>query len=647
MHTERGESLSVEASASVADIDVQLSANKESKPRQKHTGFGGVKFHPDGIFHFGVLNGYRAEKKVPGHEITTVDQITHHLTSTSPEVKIIAAGIHGADRHTNELTTKLWLHHDIVPIHVSEKDDEKFIDPHVLAEKASKSFGEHAVAKVTIDPITHEVTPRRLVSKEQYKDSDPEAYTMLEHFAEKFKGKQLFHVSSTPQGGGVALMRHAEIDLLNQMGVDAHWGVMKIHDPDVVDITKRSMHNNLQDVPGAKPLTDERKVMFTEWNKKNFEIFKERFKTSDVIVIDDYQPSGMIPYILEVNPDVKILYRSHIQIDTKKTDQEGTMQHDAWRFVWEGGVKHAHAFVSHPMKEFIPANVPMERVVQMGAATDRFDGLNKHLSPEQMDHYLDVVDGFLESYGQTPIDRERPWVTQVARFDPSKNIEGVIEEYKLTRDRMEREGRTDLPQLVIAGHGAVDDPDGAPLLEKTMRLLQGNEYRHLASDVKVLRLPHIDQPLNALLQGAKVVMQRSIKEGFEVKVTEALMKGKPVIVSDRGGIPVQVVDGKGAFVVDPNDHEKAAGHLYNLLTDDALHARMSQEAKASANPDYTTVQNTLNWLYLATEVLEKGKIHDGHFSSVVKRTRENFAKENNMLQEIVIVDFEQRDAFVS
>jgi len=586
-----------------------------------------------------------------GQDIQDEDKRRLH-TEGAFNGKRLAVGIYGASARREELRTKLWLDHDTVPVdldHMGEAD-------HAASTKYVSEKFDGYVPRVDLDPVTREVRPRRLVSKEAYREDDPERYKQLEHLAEQFKGKRVFHVSSTPQGGGVALMRQAEIDLLNQMGVDAHWGVMKIDD-EFVDVTKRSFHNNFQDVDGAKPLTEERKAKFKSVSKENFAIFKDQFLQSDVVVVDDYQPSGMIPLLLEALEElnkeraargedpkvIEILYRSHIQIDTEKTDKEGTPQNEAWNFIWEGGIKYADAFISHPMQQFVPKNVPMERVVKMGAATDigknrGFDGLNKDLNEEQMSFHLDIVDLFLaEQGGQTPLDRSRPWVTQIARFDPSKNIEGVIQEYKMARDRMEAEGRKDLPQLVIAGHGAVDDPDGQPLFDKTMELLQSDEYKHLAQDVKVVRLPHIDQPLNAILQGARVLMQRPRKEGFEIKPTEAQRKGVPVIVSDRGGIKLQVVDGVGGYIVSFDDHQLAADHLYNLLTDDALHEKMSKGAKATANSDYGTVQNSINWMYLANRVLKEGRIEDGHFGSVVDLAKKKYIKD-------VLAEEKKRDA---
>lgn len=120
-----------------------------------------------------------------------------------------------------------------------------------------------------------------------------------------------------------------------------------------------------------------------------------------------------------------------------------------------------------------------------------------------------------------------------------------------------------------------------------------------------MRIGPSDQILNALLSKAKIVLQLSIREGFEVKVSEALHMGKPVIATLAGGIPLQVQHGKNGFLVDPGDTEAVANHLFDLWMDHELYNRMSRYAPTSVSDEVSTVGNTLSWLYLASE-LSKG-----------------------------------------
>lgn len=188
---------------------------------------------------------------------------------------------------------------------------------------------------------------------------------------------------------------------------------------------------------------------------------------------------------------------------------------------------------------------------------------------------------------------------QVARFDPSKGIPDLIKSYAEFRRLLARDHpRLEAPQLVICGNGSVDDPDGTIVLDETMSTLE-KEYPHLISSISVMRLAPNDQLLNTLISAAHVVLQLSTREGFEVKVSEGLHKGKPVIATETGGIPLQIQHGKNGFLVPPRDWEKVAEHLVELWTDEEMYARMSAYAKNSVSDEVGTVGNALAWFYLA------------------------------------------------
>ncbi len=189
---------------------------------------------------------------------------------------------------------------------------------------------------------------------------------------------------------------------------------------------------------------------------------------------------------------------------------------------------------------------------------------------------------------------------QIARFDPSKGIPDVLKSYQEFRSKLHRltGSHHGAPQLVIAGNGSVDDPDGTAVHDETMAYLE-KHCPDLMDDISVQRLEPNDQLLNALISNAHTVLQLSIREGFEVKVSEGLKKGRPVIATNVGGIPLQVQDGKNGFLVEPGDHKKVAQHLMDLWTDQALHERMSEYAARSVSDEVGTVGNALSWFYLA------------------------------------------------
>jgi glycosyltransferase involved in cell wall biosynthesis len=251
----------------------------------------------------------------------------------------------------------------------------------------------------------------------------------------------------------------------------------------------------------------------------------------------------------------------------------------------------------------------------MPATTDPLDGLNKPLTPEQLSIYMQLFNALLIQAGQTPLDEQRPYLVQIARFDPSKGIPDLLDAYRKVRHMLELQQQI-IPQLVIAGNGSIDDPDGAPIYSQIWELLQSEAYASFADDIKVVLLPHRDQILNTLLRQSAVVLQLSIKEGFEIKVTEALMKGKPMIAYRVGGIPLQIEDGIDGYLVEEvGDTTRVAQHLYNLLTDQSLYARMCRAAEARANRDYLTIPNAICWLYLALKLVN-GEPLEGHYQWV-------------------------------
>lgn len=160
------------------------------------------------------------------------------------------------------------------------------------------------------------------------------------------------------------------------------------------------------------------------------------------------------------------------------------------------------------------------------------------------------------------------------------------------------------PKLLICGHGSVDDPDGSLIYDAVVEHIE-KKVPHLAKFICVLRLHASDQILNALLSKAKIALQLSTREGFEVKVSEAIHKGKPVIATMAGGIPLQVQDKKTGFLVDVGDTDAVAQHLFDLWTDQEFYGRVKTHALNNVSDEVSTVGNTLSWLYLAS-MLSKG-----------------------------------------
>ncbi|PIR59382.1 MAG: hypothetical protein COU69_00575 [Candidatus Pacebacteria bacterium CG10_big_fil_rev_8_21_14_0_10_56_10] len=518
--------------------------------------------------------------------------------------KIIALGLTHRHKHS-ELASSLWLKHDIVP-YISHNRIYHTVEELIeTAQLTAAGFAPDLSSHPQIYDYNR-VIPSYLVKKEDYQQTVDEAsWQQLLKLKRAVNGKKIRFFSATPQGGGVALMRHAMIRLFRLIGVNVTWHVM-CDNPEVFKITKSKFHNVLQHVaPENVKLTAADKKVFEGWSKFNAEYFEPKLKDCDLVVIDDPQPLGLIPHIKKINPKAKLIYRSHIQVRSDLVNQQKTPQRTTWEYI-NFFAKQADVFISHPVREFVPDSVDMKSAVTMPAVTDPLDGLNKPLSKGQEEFYLKLFNKYLIESQQSPLDLDREHLIQIARFDPSKGIPDLLEAYRLLCAKLPAGKR---PQLVIAGHGSVDDPDGIPILNYINELLIDKKFAGLAEDIKIARLPHVDQPLNALLRRAKICLQLSHREGFEVKVTEALMKGVPVVVYRAGGIPLQVAHGRNGFVIDQiGDVEAVAEVLHQLIANPDKCQAVHRHAQRGNYQRYQTVANARRWLWLAQQLLKEGHV---------------------------------------
>ncbi|KAH8919439.1 glycosyltransferase family 4 protein [Atractiella rhizophila] len=380
----------------------------------------------------------------------------------------------------------------------------------------------------------------------------------------KERKRKIAFFSATPQGGGVALMRHALIRVWQMLGVDVSWYVA-MGDSHVFDITKRKFHNVLQNVcPPDTQLYPEEMELHTKWTEWNHDEFWAKLPAADLVVIDDPQLTALIPLLKRDSPNTKIIYRSHIQIESHLVDKPGTAQNGVWDYLF-GFIKSTDLFVAHPVKAFVPKVVQDEMtVVYMPPSTDPLDGLNKPLV--DMGPYRYALDQTaMQAFGRT-IDWKRPYILQIARFDPSKGIPHLVEGYKLFRAKYKRFQKPDEkpPFLLLTGHSSVDDPDASLIIHQLQEQMSDPSFKEIYDDIYPVRAPPSDVILNAAMRGARIVCQVSTKEGFEIKVTEALHAGKPLVVTRAGGIPLQVREGRDGMIIPPADPSAISNALLEL-----------------------------------------------------------------------------------
>jgi trehalose synthase len=315
--------------------------------------------------------------------------------------------------------------------------------------------------------------------------------------ADRLRGRVIQNINTTPVGGGVAEILTRMIPLLKQLGVDARWDVIKGNEK-FFSVTKK-IHNALHGV--NIEITPEEISYFLQVNRDNA---FEMHLYGDVIFIHDPQPIALIEQKETIGK--KWVWRCHIDFTQPKPDIMDFLKPYIEKY--DAAVFSAPAFARD-------LRIPQ---VLISPSIDPLSDKNRELPQE-------TIDLVLERFG---IDKKRPIVTQISRFDYLKDPVGVIKVYRKVKKH------TDC-QLILAGGGATDDPEGLKVLE---------EVKHAAAkdpDIHVIFLPlSSDVEINALQRASSVVLQKSLKEGFGLTVAEALWKAKPVIASAVGGIPLQI-----------------------------------------------------------------------------------------------------------
>jgi len=345
-----------------------------------------------------------------------------------------------------------------------------------------------------------------------------ELYKIAEHINER----SIQHINSTPVGGGVAEILHRLVPLTNELGVKATWDVIKGSE-EFFNVTK-AFHNALHG--SDDEITDDMFEIFRETTRDNLATMN---LYGDVIMIHDPQPAGLIAKKNEIGR--KWAWRCHI--DVSRPNKK------LWEFLREYVVQYDASVFSMP-------DFSQQLPITQFLITPSIDPLaDKNKDLEQS-----FIDSILEKYA---LDPDRPIITQISRYDRLKDPVGVIQAYKIVKKRYD-------VQLVLAGGGASDDPEGAAVLQEVQEM-GGDD-----PDVKILLLPaYSDKEINALQRASTVVLQKSIKEGFGLTVTEAMWKRKPVIGGATGGIRKQIIDGVTGYLV--HSVEGTARRIIDILND--------------------------------------------------------------------------------
>jgi len=393
------------------------------------------------------------------------------------------------------------------------------------------------------------------------------AVTQLRRLGEKLAGFRVVHVNSTREGGGVAEILEWMVPYMRDVGLDASWEVIR-GTPRFFEITK-NVHNALQGRAVDVPKKDWR--IYQDVNEENAERLRPLLEEADAVIIHDPQPA----YLLKLCPDRKgkWVWRAHIDISRP------------FRPVW----KVLRTFVAgYDASIFSMAEFAMPLPHPQFLVPPSIDPL----SEKNRELELSEQDGVRAEFG---IDPERPLLVQVSRFDRFKDPIGVIRAYRLVR-------KVAPVQLVLAGGGASDDPEGKEVLEDVMEAAGGDP------DIHVLLLPpNAHRTINALQRLADIVIQKSTREGFGLTVTEGLWKGKPVIGGDVGGIRLQVADHHTGFLV--NTFEGAAHRIRYLLQHRKRAMEMGNTAREFVRENFLLTRHLRDYLALLLTIRSRRGDH--------------------------------------
>ena len=371
--------------------------------------------------------------------------------------------------------------------------------------------------------------------------------------ADKLKGKVIQNVNSTAVGGGVAEILSRMINLLRQLGVDARWDVIK-GDEKFFNITKK-MHNALHGVDVEVSLKE--LMYFQEVNRQNA---KEMDLCGDILFIHDPQPIALVEQKETLGK--KWVWRCHIDFTTPKEEVMAFLK--LYIEKYDSAVFSAPAFAR---KLSIPQ-------VLISPSIDPLSDKNRELPQE-------VINSVLDRFG---IDRTRPIVTQISRFDYLKDPIGVIEVYKRVKKHIDC-------QLVLAGGGATDDPEGAKVLEDVKNAAADDPAIHV-----LLLPPASDIEINALQRASSVILQKSLKEGFGLTVAEGLWKAKPVIASAVGGIPLQIAHKYSGILTHSIDG--TVHYLKQLLYEPGYAQRLALNGKEHIKNNFLITRHIRDYLLL-------------------------------------------------
>lgn len=395
--------------------------------------------------------------------------------------------------------------------------------------------------------------------------------------AESLRGARVAHINATPYGGGVSELLRSTVPLLNDLGLIVDWKV--ISGDDAFFSATKAIHNGLQG--GKQHLTSAEQAIFRTNAERNAAQLEEEY---DVVFIHDPQPVALLG--LHGKGNARWIWRCHID-----TSQPGPL---IWEFLRDYLVGYDAAVFT--MEEFVPSDLPIEVVDIIPPAIDPLSPKNLHLPESVMIRVLDWIG----------VRLGRPLLTQVSRFDPWKDPMGVIAAYHLVKNEV-----PDV-QLALVGSMALDDPEGWDIYREIMAAASEDPLIHVFTNLT--GVGNIE--VNAFQRLSSVVIQKSLREGFGLVVSEALWKDTPVVAGRAGGIPLQMADGVGGILVDSVD--ETADAIIRLLQDPRRSEELARQGHERVREHFLLPRLLLNEVALMRDLTQQMPIRRVREDEIVR-----------------------------
>ncbi|HEU5442019.1 MAG TPA: glycosyltransferase [Ktedonobacterales bacterium] len=375
----------------------------------------------------------------------------------------------------------------------------------------------------------------------------------IQSAARPLQGARVAHISATERGGGVAEILQSLVPLMRSAGLDAEWHI--ISGTDAFFTITKGIHNALQGMPLV--LSPEMQSTYLAVNRANASSFTNDF---DFIVVHDPQPAPLRP-MHGVGRGIWI-WQSHIDL---------TMSDPAyWAFM--RSFIEAYDAAIFTMAAFVPWDLSIGTVAIIPPAIDPLSQKNVPIPDEQVNRAI----------GAQGVDPFRPLLVQVSRYDHWKDPLGVIDVFRAVRPAVPG------LQLVLLGALALDDPEGLHYYQRTLAHAEGDP------DIHVLMNVGGDLEVNAFQRRASAILQKSLREGFGLTVTEGLWKARPVVAGNVGGIPLQIDDGVTGYLV--GSVEQAAHRILAVFGDPAAAAEMGRRGREVVRHKFLSTANLRNYL---------------------------------------------------